>query len=165
MPEAEELVRDGEATWGEESFFNSLNRLRELIQRCSKKDKILWTMQSLADNFKSGKYAQHDISITTLKAGPKSVTDVTITTLALRNYLLGPWMDNKDFPPYIKKKAREIFANHNNWRSLWHPLSEGAPLDTNWIFAWPPASKELLDFVERPCMHQPRQRNMLTGRQ
>ena len=71
-----------------------------------------------------------------------------MTTYALKQYLLGPWMDTQSFPPYIKQKARDIFKSHSTWRTQWAPLDESNVVDTNWVFGWPKAGKELLDFLE-----------------
>jgi len=81
-----------------------------------------------------------------LKTGSRSLTDVALTTQILKQYLLGPWLDNKNFPPYIKDKARTVFASHSSYRELYAPLA--GTVDTTWLFSWPESGRKLMSFLE-----------------
>ena len=66
--------------------------------------------------------------------------------LALKEYLLGPWLDDKDFPSHIKAKCREVMASHESYRRLYNPIS--GSVDTNWMFTWPTVGVEVVKFLD-----------------
>ena len=71
-----------------------------------------------------------------------------MTTFALKKYLLGTWLDGRDFPAYIKQRARETFASHSKFREMWNPHDGDVAPDLSWLFSWPPAGKKLFEFLE-----------------
>lgn len=155
IPGVDTIVRSSEAHVGQESFWNSLYRNQEIVYRAQKPDRILWCVNCLDDGHKSGKYQHDEVSVPMLKTGSRSVTDVMLTSKALKEHLLGPWLDTMGFPTHIKDKCREIFASHSSWRTLWQPLvshsddpSVQLVVDTTWIFQWPRVGKDLLAFLE-----------------
>ena len=116
------------------------------LPRCQKKSKITWTVFCLHDWLLSNKLSHRDIMTPQLKTGGKSLSDVALTTQVLKQYLLGPWLDGKNFPPYIKDKARTVFASHDSYRKLYAP-HEGT-VDTTWLFQWPESGRKLMAFLE-----------------
>ena len=56
-------------------------------------------MAAISDWINSGKFDAKDITVNSLKSGPRSVSDIAIQQLALRDVLLGPWMDSTKFTP------------------------------------------------------------------
>jgi hypothetical protein len=149
----DDVVFGAETSVGPNSFWNQLYKLQEIIYRCQRKEKIRWVVFCLNDALLSGRYTDSEITITYLKSGPKSLTDVYLTQLALKDHLLGPWMDARNFPQYMKDKAREIFHSHHSWRRLWHPL-HNSEIDTTWLFSWPRFGREFLDMLES-CIFLP----------
>ena len=149
----DDVVVAAETSTGPNSLWNQLFKIQEIIYRCQRKEKIRWVVFCLNDALLSGRYTDSEITITSLKSGPKSLTDVYLTQLEMKNHLLGPWMDARDFPLYMKIKAREIFDSHHSWRSLWHPLHNN-DIDTTWLFSWPRFGRELLDMLES-CIFLP----------
>ena len=99
IPECEALVAADEAAHGPESVWNSIFKLQEVVYRCGKPRKILWLMAAVSDWIHSGKFDAKDITVNSLKSGPRSVSDIALQQLALRDFLLGPWMDSKSSPP------------------------------------------------------------------
>ena len=93
-------------------------------------------------------HANNELSVALLKTGPRSVTDVYLMTLVLKNHLLGKWLDTKDIASYCKEKLREIFASHKSWRLLWHPIDTSDRIDTTWVFSWPRVYHDVLEFFE-----------------
>ena len=63
----------------------------------------------------------------------------------MNEYLLGPWLDGKHFPAYVKSKVRETFKNHESYRK-YNPISGAG--DTTWLFQWPKAGRDLVAFLE-----------------
>ena len=55
-------------------------------------------MAAVSDWIHSGKFDAKDITVNLLKSGPRSVLYIALEQLALRDYLLGPWMDCQNFP-------------------------------------------------------------------
>ena len=146
---AEDIIMDGECLSGPQSFWNQIFKTQEIIYRCQTKTKIFWVMCCVKDNLRSGKYNDADITINMLKTGSKSLSDAWIMQLQMKDHLLGKWLDDKDFPGYMKSKAREVFASHESWRLMWHPMGDAdVALDSTWLFSWPRFGKELLDFLE-----------------
>ena len=162
IPGLDELVRASESVKGKDSFWNSLYRLQEIVYRCQKTERITWVCHCIADGLQSGKYAEDEISVQTLKTGPRSVTDVFLTAKQLKEYLLGTWLDGMGFPSNIADKCREIFKSHASWRQLWAPHKTRDTefgdvelvVDTTFIFQWPQVGKDLLNFIEA-CVYLP----------
>ena len=151
QPGCENIVVWFDKKSGRDSPFNSLNKLQEVVYRCNKGPKMYWFMRSMQDAVESGKVTAGDISNAAIKTGTRSMSDVCLTGLAMKRYLLGEWLDQKAYPPYVKAKCREIFDTHDSWRLLWHPLDYQAAvsaLDVTWSLSWPKAFKDLLDFLE-----------------
>ena len=55
-------------------------------------------MAAVSDWIHSGKFDAKDITVTLLKSGPRSMSDIALQQLALRDFLLGPWIDSQNFP-------------------------------------------------------------------
>ena len=148
------IIIEGEKRDGSASFWNSPWHLQEIVYRGGKPHKILWLMRSIEDNLASGKYGNADISIPMLKSGNRSVSDVFLQSLNLKTHLLGDWLDQMGFPDYIKSKCRAIFQNHTTYRIQWRPIDDDLVIDTTWVFSWPKAGKDLIDFLEL-CIYKP----------
>ena len=145
----EGIVIKHEKRYHADSFFNNLWKCQEIIYRCGKKHKIVWVVESIDDAIESCRLRPEDFTHASLKTGARSFTDVFLMCLQCKEYLLGEWLDSKNFPSYIKVKAREIFAGFASWRTIWHPLSNSdVKVDTTWIFKWPKVGQLLLDFLE-----------------
>ena len=143
----EALVARDERKRGQASFWNSHSRIQEIINRGSKPDHIAWLAYAIGDALECGT-AVNDLSGSVLRSGPKSVTDVMITAFSCKKYLLGSWLDSKDFPSYVKAKVREIFSSHASFRKMWNPHNDDAAVDTSWLFTWPPVATKLLYFSQ-----------------
>ena len=83
--------------------------------------------------------------MTSIKAGKTSLTDPILACYKLKQYLLGPWLDELNVPPYIKVKSREIFASRKSYRQLYSPLT--GEVDTAWLLGWPVVGSQLLSFL------------------
>ena len=81
--------------------------------------------------------------MTAIKSGPKSLSDIALIQLQMRDYMLGLWLDGKNFSPAIKAKVREIFDTRGSYNSLW----VHAP-DTTWLFSWPKYGEKLIQTLE-----------------
>eukprot|EP00973_Karenia_brevis_P025668 3541434-Karenia_brevis.AAC.1 len=115
IPECDAIIRMNDEKYGRDSVW-SLWKLQEIVYRGQKKDRILWSMLCIDDGLKNGRLSPSDVSITAIKTGPKSLTDVYIQSWYMKKFLLGAWLDQSDFPSYMKTKARDIFANHTTYR-------------------------------------------------
>ena len=146
LPECEEIVAASEQAMGPDSAWNQVYKLQEIVYRASTPDKIIWLMSGLSDQVSSHKIDHKDITISALKTGGKSMSDPILQAQKTKAYLLGPWLDSKNFAPFIKAKVREIFRDHASWRKLYNPLHASA--DTTWCLGWPKAGKLLCNFIE-----------------
>lgn len=63
--------------------------------------------------------------------------------MQLRDYLLGLWLDGKNFSPAIKAKVREIFDSREAYNRLWVHAA-----DTTWLFSWPKYGEKLIATFE-----------------
>ncbi len=147
IPECEKMLQDSEAVYGAEGPWASIWTLQEFISRCGTKQKMIWVMASIADWLQQGKIECRDVTSTTMKSGGRSSTDIALTTLSLKTYLLGPWLDSKDLLPIIKETARDIFSSHAAYRAKYNPID--GTVDTNWLFAWPKVGSMVLSFLEQ----------------
>ena len=147
VPECEQMLLDSESIYGADGPWSSIWTLQELISRCGSKPKMVWVMAAINDWLRQGKIEIKDVSSTTMKTGTKSLTDVALTTFALKHHLLGPWLEGKDIPSNIKETSRDIFASHSAYRSKYNPFD--GTIDTNWLFTWPKVGSMLLSFFEQ----------------
>ena len=145
----ESLVHSHDADNGpDNSFFNSIYRLQETIYRFKKKDAIVFAVQTFDDRIRSGKLTLSDLSVDKLKSGPRSTSDPVYVSFMLRGYLLGEWLNGRDYPLYIKDKLRSVFASHASWRSQYSPMDSSTAVDTSFLIGWPKYGKEFMNFYE-----------------
>ena len=146
IPECENMVRESEVLYGPDGPWNSIWTLQEFVQRCGTKAKMIWCMASIQDWLKQGKIEVRDVGTSSMRPGPKSLTDVALTTFNMKAFLLGPWLDGKHVMPTIKDTARSIFSSHAEYRAQYNPFA-GTP-DTTFMFAWPKAGAMIFSFIE-----------------
>ena len=100
IPEREALVAAGEdKQHGPDSVWNNVCKLHEVVYRRGKPRNIVWLMADVSDWAHSGKFDAKDTTVNLRKSGPRSVSDIALQQLALRDFLLGPWMDSQNVPP------------------------------------------------------------------
>ena len=85
------MLPHNEDKHGPESVWNSVCKLQEVVYRCGKPRNIVWLMAAVSDWVHSGKFDAKD--------GSRSLSDIALQRLALRDFLLGPWMGSQNFPP------------------------------------------------------------------
>ena len=146
IPECDQFIAADEEINGPAGVWNSVFRLQEIVYRAGTARMILWLMAAINDWILTGKLQISDISVARLKSGTGSLSDIAMMQLDLRDYLLGQWMDNMNFPPYMKEKCRELFDSRKSYREHYMPL-EGI-VDTTWLFKWPEWGKQVLNFLE-----------------
>ena len=146
IPECEAVVAADEAANGPESVWNSLSKLQEVIYRCGKPRRILWLMAAVSDWIQCKKLTAADVTVSSLKTGFRSISDIALQQLAMRDFLLGSWMDSMNFPPYMKSKCRELFDTRMTYRQLYMPIDTQAP--NTWLFSWPKFGHLLVNFLE-----------------
>lgn len=151
IEDAEAIVIRADAVDGAESAWNSLWRLQEIVYRCGTKGKIVWTLQAIDDWIRSGKISQKDVTVTALKTGGKSLTDVALFQQKVKSHLLGSWLDHQPFPSYMKDKLRQIFASHVSYRKTYNPIGIIDGVDTTWLLKWPKVGNDLVGFIEGMC--------------
>ena len=98
IPECEAIVDVDEAAHGPESVWNSLFKLQEVIYRCGKPRRTLWLMAVVSDWNQCKKLTAADVTVSSLNTGFRSMSDITLQQLAMRDFLLGSWMDSMNFP-------------------------------------------------------------------
>ena len=147
FPEIEKLIVESEEQYAADCWCNSLWKLQEIIYRCGTKDRIHWTISFINDRIASDRLDNKSVTIGSIKTGSKSVADVALACRSMKTYLLGPWLEGRHFPGYVKSKAREIFANHVSYRTLWAPI-DGKYTDTTWLFSWPEVGSSLLKLLD-----------------
>ena len=148
IAEVDMIVQRSETLRGPDSAWNSIWKLQEMIYRCGTPKKLTWCFGAVDDMVSAGKIADKDITTPALKTGGRSVTDVALACLTMKQFLLGKWLDSKDFPAYMKSKARDIFKDHVSYRTTYNPIDSNAAIDTTWTFSWPRFGRMLLDFLE-----------------
>ena len=139
IPVCERIVKDSEEKLGPDSPWNAIWKLQEVIYRARSPAKIQWLMLGVEDWLATKKVTVKEVTVNALKANTRnSISDVIMQQHRLKEYVLGEWLDAKDFPSYIKAKTREISQTRASYRALYQPLSDDA-VDTNWMFSWPKA--------------------------
>ena len=109
----------------------------------------VWVMASINDWMLTGKIEARQVVPTSMKTGPKSLTDIALTTYNLKLHLLTKWLDSKTLiTSEVKDMLRLIFASHTNYRSMYLPI-DGTTVNTNWSFDWSNAAQAVLTFLER----------------
>ena len=86
-------------------MWNSLFKLQEVIYRCGKPRRILWLMAAVSDWIQCQKLTAADVTVSSLKTGLRSISDIALQQLAMRDLLLVKWMDSMSFPPYMKHQV------------------------------------------------------------
>ena len=59
----------------------------------------MWLMADVDDWIRCDKFSANDITVNALQTGPRSISDVALTQMALHDYLLGMWMDSQSYSP------------------------------------------------------------------
>ena len=136
---------------GPDNCWNSVSKLQECVSRGRTLENIKWFVFSIEDQILSGKLKDKEITQTAIRSqSAKSLSDPILLQLKLKKFLLGEWLDGKDCPPYVKAKAREVFASHSSYRALWAPsASDTVTVDTSWLSTWPKAGRDLFSFLGR----------------
>ena len=106
-------------------------------------------MVNIEDWLASGKLAPADFTKTAIKTNSKqSVSDVVLHQKKMKEYLLGEWLDERNFPSYVKAKVRETFQSLAAYRQFYSPLSGSSAVDQNWMFSWPKVGIDLMRFLD-----------------
>ena len=117
-----------------------------MVYRAQKPRKILWLMRAVTDWVQTDKMTAENVSVSKLKSGSGSISDVALMQLEMRDYLLGAWLDGLNVPAYMKAKCREIFDNRATYRCDYMPVDGTA--ETSWLFKWPQFGRQLVNFLE-----------------
>ena len=142
----EDIVARSEAEYGPDSCFNNLYKCQEIVYRGGTPKKISHVVCCIDDCIQSKKITNAEVTMVSIKTGTKSLSDPYMMQLALKQYLLGPWLDSIDFPGYIKAKAREVFKDHAAYRTLYQPIC--GDIDTTYMLHWPEVGRSLFKFLE-----------------
>lgn len=149
IPECERIVRQSEEKYGADSAWNSIWKLQEIVYRAKTAGKIEVLMVGIQDWMDSGKISPTELTVTSIKSQTRtSISDVILYQYKLKEYVLGEWLDGKNFPSYIKAKARTIFASIKSYRLMYQPVGAQDLVDLNWMFAWPKCGLDLLQFLD-----------------
>ena len=89
IPDVDAIVQRSENEKADSSAWNSLWKLQEMIYRCQSNRKIAWCFSAIDDMIVGGKVSDRDISVNSLKTGPRSLTVVAMTCFSLKSFLLG----------------------------------------------------------------------------
>lgn len=146
IKECAEIIAADESDHGPDGVWNSLFRLQEVVYRAQKSRKILWLMRAVSDWVQTERMAVDSISVSKLKSGSGSISDVALMQLDMRDYLLGAWLDGLNVPAHMKAKCREIFDSRSSYRCHYMPATGVAA--TTWLFKWPPFGRLLINFLE-----------------
>ena len=138
---------------GQSSCWNTFWKMQEAVYRCGTKPKLIWVVEGIEDHIESEKLDNDDITIQSLKTGNRSVTDVLLTSMLLHDYLLGEWMESKNFRAEVKAKARAIFKNHGSYREMWNPFKDDHVANTTFTSLWSEVETKLLRLLERCVFH------------
>ena len=71
-------------------------RFKKSFYRCGTEVKISWFIEWVADSVYSERSKQEDIKVGTVKTGGSCISDVALTQLLVKKYVLGPWLDGMD---------------------------------------------------------------------
>ena len=148
VADLEQIIAAFENKYGLDAWTNSLWVFQEIVYRCGTEVKISWFIKWVADSVYSERIKQEHIKVATVKTGGSSISDVALTQLLVKKYVLGSWLDGMDYPPYVKKQAREIFDSFESYRARYSPIDVEEIIDKNWLFEWPPQYVKLLEFIE-----------------
>ena len=102
-------------------------------------------MAAVSDWIHSGKFDEKNITVNLLKSGPRRVSDIALQQLALRDVLLGPWLDSQNSPPIHEEQVSGDFDSRMTYRQ-YMPVDTAAAPNT-WLFSWPKFGHLLVNFL------------------
>ena len=115
----ERIIHQWDEIKGPDSTWNSVYKLQETVQRGKSPKNITWLVASIDDQLGSKKIADKDVTVGAIKsATAKTISDPILHMQTIKQYLLGDWLDSKEFPPYVKQRLREIFQPHASYRHI-----------------------------------------------
>ena len=85
--ECEAIVVADESAHGLAVVWNRLSRFQEGVYRCGKPRKILWLMTAAMGWNQTEKFTAADITVAALQSGPKSISDIALQQMTMRDFL------------------------------------------------------------------------------
>jgi len=140
-----------EEEYGQDSPFNSLERMKAIFDKVKDSTLLQWVMACIEDAYRSGAYGTHhalSANMLTGGAGGKGDIDVWLMKFKLREHLLGSFMEKHPFNTVAKTQLRQVFSSHKKYRELLKPCNKGEKPDLSWQSGWGESSIKLMGFIE-----------------
>ena len=167
-----EVMKRAEESWGQQSPFNSVNKLRLMLTKLrlflqeftvtgrtlTLEKMAIWFVEYVVDQGQvlSAAGASLDdlgFSSTNLKAQEGSTRANFVWMVCYKyvclHYLLGQWLDGLAIPAEIKHEIRCVFDNHTSYRQ--HFALHAGEEDLLWQGGWPGSAVRCASIIQEVC--------------
>ncbi len=132
IPEAKRCIAEAEEAFMKHSPFNSVTKLYTICSRAKGIPALLWVLNSMLDAVHVKYIAASEFSLRALQApSGRSVIDLFLLKLKMKDYLLINWLDTLAIAPQTKVRLRESLESHSSYR-----VHYGKPEDTSTDLTW-----------------------------
>ncbi|CAE7246689.1 unnamed protein product [Symbiodinium sp. CCMP2456] len=150
-----DVVLKAEQDHLDESPFASVHKLNEIVGMCRQSVvKMQWLLLTTMHRFETMNLSAREFSARNLQgAGTKQYGLVFLRQREMKLYLLGPFMDGRNFVSSAKEKLREVFESRDSYVNLLRPLKDEdtEAVDCSWQATWPNSALKLLELIESAC--------------
>ena len=125
--------------------FNTIQKLALLGSKCRNPGKMLWTVKMTKLALATEELELGDFSLDKLspKSGKAGLLDVMLMKRSMRDYLLGPLLDQRPaMQTNVKEAVRTMFASVDSYSQLYRYA------DKTFAAGWPASASQLLDLIE-----------------
>ncbi len=151
QPQAADILKACDTTWGLHSPWNSVYKLQEVISRAQVPDAITWMLASLTDGVTCGTIAKGELTVRNIgDRGTKYWGGMANLRRDLLTFLLTTYLD-KDYGwnASVKAKFRSCLQDHASVRKALTPAPGMEDLeDLTWQRDWPESAKTALELFE-----------------
>lgn len=147
IPSVRRLVEKSGHFHGVKSPWNSIIKLIEVHYKCKTTAKVEWFFQSTDLALELGQIEIGDLSINKLKgtAGKIGMADLILFKKGIKDFLLGRFLDVRNFKADQKEFMREAFKNQEAY------MSKLLHADRTLMSSWTEAASKTLDMIENTC--------------
>ena len=128
--------------------FTSIYTLQAVVDRARTPQLITWALHGLIDAYRMEQIDMSHFAVGKIKDPRESYVEVLNFKSAMKNELLGPWLDNLNVTSNVKQVARQKFMNFKSVRDSITGYPGDATVDTSWLAHLPESGSRLMDFLE-----------------
>ena len=145
-----DLVLDAEREWLEDSPFNGIYKLHSLVNACKASvSKLEWVIRIVILRVRAGSLRAGEFSTRNMAGrSGRQFVDIFVTQKAMKDHLLGPFLDGRGFHSQAKADLRAIFASPNSYIQKLRPLREDDAIDVSFQATWPASAFKMCELLE-----------------